>query len=130
MQKLGAALLVVAVLGGIAFAQIPTAGNVYFGYSYFNTNIANVSRASLNGWEASVEGRVLPFIGIVGDFGSVYGSQDFTSLVACPGVACPVANTVSAHVTVTNILFGPRVSVSVGKIRPFAEALFGAGHVS
>jgi opacity protein-like surface antigen len=27
-------------------------------------------------------------------------------------------------------LFGPRVSVSVGKIRPFAQALFGASHVS
>ncbi len=27
------------------------------------------------------------------------------------------------------MLFGPRLSVSVGKVRPFAEALFGVGHV-
>jgi opacity protein-like surface antigen len=29
-----------------------------------------------------------------------------------------------------NFLFGPRVSVSVSKFRPFAEALFGAAHVN
>jgi len=29
-----------------------------------------------------------------------------------------------------NFLFGPRVSVSVRKFRPFAEALFGGGHVN
>jgi opacity protein-like surface antigen len=27
------------------------------------------------------------------------------------------------------MLFGPRVSFSVGNLRPFAEALFGVGHV-
>ena len=26
-------------------------------------------------------------------------------------------------------MFGPRVSVSVGKVRPFAEALFGVSHL-
>jgi hypothetical protein len=30
----------------------------------------------------------------------------------------------------TPYLFGPRVSVSVGKLTPFAHALFGAGHES
>jgi opacity protein-like surface antigen len=36
------------------------------------------------------------------------------------------------HVSIheTNVIFGPRVGVSVGKMRPFAEALFGASHVN
>lgn len=29
-----------------------------------------------------------------------------------------------------NMLFGPRVSFSIGKLRPFAEAMVGVGHVS
>jgi hypothetical protein len=28
------------------------------------------------------------------------------------------------------LLFGPRVSVSVGPVRPFAEAMFGAAHIN
>jgi len=119
------------ILAGSAIAQIPTSGNVFFGYSYFNTNLNNISRGSLNGWEASVEGRVFPFIGIVADFGSAYGSQSFTTVTnsACPvGVLNCGSATVSSHVTETNILFGPRVSISAGKFRPFAEALFGVGH--
>ena len=36
---------------------------------------------------------------------------------------------IQCHVTEHNFLFGPRVSFSVGKFRPFAEALFGAAHV-
>jgi hypothetical protein len=35
---------------------------------------------------------------------------------------------VSTHVQ--NFLFGPRVSATVGKFRPFGEVLFGAGHIS
>ncbi len=29
-----------------------------------------------------------------------------------------------------NFLFGPRVSAPVGRFRPFAEAMFGIGHVN
>jgi opacity protein-like surface antigen len=38
--------------------------------------------------------------------------------------------TVNTTFTEHNFLFGPRVSMSVGKFRPFAEALFGGAHVS
>ncbi len=119
------------VFAGLSTAQIPTSGNVYFGYSYYNTNLANTNRASLNGWEASVEGKVLPFIGIVADFSSQYGSQDFPAVFNCPaGPPCGAFGTVSAHVTETNILFGPRFSMSVKKFRPFAEFEFGVGHLN
>jgi opacity protein-like surface antigen len=105
----------------IAAAQVPTSGNIFIGYSYYNTNLAG-NRSSLNGWEGSVEGKVLPFIGIVADFDGHYGSEDFT---ACNGFDCVIFNT---DVTHHNYLFGPRVSMSVGKFRPFAELLIGASH--
>ena len=109
----------------LASAQIPTSGNLFFGYSYYNTNLTG-SRSSLNGWEGSVEGKILPFIGIVGDFSGHYGSENFTVCTA-PILDCVIFNTdVSLH----NYLFGPRVSVSVGKVRPFAEVLIGAAHVN
>jgi len=109
----------------LASAQIPTSGNLFFGYSYYNTNLTG-SRSSLNGWEGSVEGKILPFIGIVGDFSGHYGSENFAVCTA-PILDCVIFNTdVSQH----NYLFGPRVSVSVGKVRPFAEVMIGAAHVN
>jgi hypothetical protein len=122
MRKL-VVILFVFILAEIATAQIPTSGNVFFGYSYFNTNL-NGDRNNLNGWEGSVEGKILPHIGIVADFSGHYGSEDFT---ACNGFDCVIFNT---DVTQHNYLFGPRVSASIGKIRPFAELLIGASHVS
>jgi hypothetical protein len=116
------------ILGTLASAQVPTSGNVFFGYSYYHTKISAVDSANTNGWEASFEGKVLPFIGIVADFSQNYGSENFP--IACPALSpssCP-ANAVNIHEQ--NYLSGPRVSASVGKLRPFAEALFGAGHVS
>ena len=120
MRKL--AVIALVFMGAeIAAAQIPTSGNIFFGYSYYNTSL-NGNRNSMNGWEGSIEGKFLPFIGIVADFDGHYGSQDFT---ACNGVDCVIFNT---DVTQHDYLFGPRVSVSVGKFRPFAELLIGASH--
>ena len=59
-------------------------------------------------------------------FDSHYGSQNF--VVSC--LECGFSSSVNANVTAYNFLLGPRVSASVGKFRPFAEALFGGGHVS
>ncbi len=126
MRKIGFILVALLVLSGFAGAQIPTSGNVFFGYSFYSTDLSLVNRANTNGWEASVEGKVIPFLGIVADFDSHYGSQNFPACAVAFTVSC---GTFGASVTEHNYLFGPRVSVSVGKIRPFAEALFGAAHV-
>ena len=115
------ALMVLAA--EIAAAQVPTSVNIFFGYSYYDTSL-NGNRNSLNGWEGSIEGKFLPFIGIVADFSGHYGSEDFT---ACNGFDCVTFNT---DVTQHNYLFGPRVSMSVGKFRPFAEVLIGAAHAN
>jgi len=127
----GFLLFMLFIFAALASAQVPTSGNVFFGYSYYNTNLSSIGRANTNGWEASVEGKVVPFLGFVADFDSHYGSQNFPG--PCPtstpsgGSGC---TTLNASVTEHNFLFGPRVSGSVGKFRPFAEAMFGGAHVN
>ncbi len=75
------------LFAGLASAQVPTHGNVFFGYSYYNTDVTSVGSANTNGWEASVEGKIIPWFGMVADFDTHYGSQNFR--VACPtGVDC------------------------------------------
>lgn len=128
LRKYALLILCLVSLGTFAAAQVPS-GNVFFGYSYYNTDLTSGDRVSTNGWEASVEGKVIPFLGIVADFDSHYGSQNFP--VCGFGPNRPVCNLVlNAGFTEHNYLFGPRVSVTLGKIRPFAEALIGAGHVN
>jgi opacity protein-like surface antigen len=106
-------------LSSLATAQIPK-GNIFVGYSYGSADLNHSDRSNLNGWEGSLEGKIFPFVGIVADLNGLYGSNNFPS------------STTTFHVNAHeyNYLFGPRVSFSVGKIRPFAHALFGAAHVN
>jgi len=108
-------------------------GNVFFGYSYYNatplTFVGISSRESLNGWESSLEGKVFHGLGLVADFSGHYGSQT----VPNPAGTCAigvVCSPLSDSTHIQNFLFGPRVSTKVGKFRPFAEVLFGVGHIS
>jgi len=124
-------LLTVWLFGTLAAAQIPTSGNLFAGYSYYNTTLGINGRQSLNGWEGSLEGKLfpIPFLGIVADFSANYGDLKFPN----PAATCPVqidCEPLSVNSHVDNFLVGPRVSVSVGKFRPFAEALIGVGHVT
>jgi hypothetical protein len=119
------AVLLLLLSGTVAAAQIPSA-NVFFGYSYYNTDISNVSHANTNGWEASAEGKIIPLLGIVADFDAHYGSQNFVT--ACQ--LCALSVMYHASFVEHNYLFGPRLSMSFGKIRPFAEGLIGGAHVN
>jgi hypothetical protein len=116
------------------YAQIPTKGNIFFGYSYNRADAGSGNTSNLNGWEASFEGKVFPFIGIVADFSGHSGSQSFPIVTGIctgvPGVPCSNFSTVTANANLQNFLFGPRVSFSAGKLRPFAHILVGASHVS
>jgi hypothetical protein len=116
MRRKWTLVLLLTIFASAAWAQIPTKGNVFFGYSYDRTSIASNDTSNLNGWEATLEGKVLPWIGLVADVDGHYGSHKFSGISA----------DVSAH----NVLFGPRVSVQVRRFRPFAEFLAGAGHIS
>ena len=124
-MRTGVWIAFILLFASLASAQVPS-GNVFFGYSYYNTNLSSIDRANTNGWNASLEGKFLPWVGVVADFDGHYGSQNFSRF--CEAILnCSPA--LHANFTEHNYLFGPRVSVSVAKVRPFVEALFGAGHV-
>jgi hypothetical protein len=116
MRRLWIPALMAMTLFGCAWAQVPTKGNVFFGYSFDRSSVVRSDTINTNGWEASLEGKMFPFFGLVADFDGHYGSGTFG------GIGADVA----AH----NFLFGPRVSAQVGPFRPFAEVLVGAGHIS
>src|SRR5271165_5773899 len=102
MRNVLFALLTLFSFATLAAAQVPTSGNVFFGYSYYSTNLSSIDRANTNGWEATFEGKVLPFIGIVGDFSAHYGSENFAGV--CNGLTCSPNVNISEH----DYLFGPR----------------------
>jgi len=121
LKKLTAVVFALLMMVAAGVAQIPTAGNVFFGYSYNRADTGENNRGNLNGWEGSVEGKVFPFVGMVADFSEHYGTLNV------PVVVTPLfsgSTSVSTHVQ--SYLFGPRVSFSVGKMRPFAHVLIGA----
>jgi hypothetical protein len=100
--------------------QVPNHGNIFFGYSHTGTVHCQMrysdaatacdpfsdQAANLSGWNASVEKKYLRYFGAVADFSGQYGG-----------------------VGQRDFLFGLRGGFSVGRFRPFAEALFGAVHV-
>ena len=97
----------------LASAQIPTAGNLFAGYSYYNTSLG-AQRQSLNGWEGSVEGKPfpVPFLGVVADFSANYGSAKFVNPAATCAIGV-VCSPFGANTHVDNFLVGPRVSASI-----------------
>jgi|SRR5271170_7751734 len=126
-------LLPLLPLAGPASAQVPTSGNVFLGYSYYNASALPVetSRTNLNGWEGSFEGKIIPWVGMVADFSEHYGSGSSCILPVVPVGSGPGQSSCSNVIShEENFFFGPRVSISVGKFRPFAEALFGGGRVN
>lgn len=111
-----------------------TKGDLYLGYSFISSDLSigaanavsssSSGRASLNGWEASASVKVFPWIQAVADVAAGYGTA--------PVVFSSPLGSVKLNVN-TNLhtyLFGPRALVSVGRLRPFAQAFFGVAHQS
>ena len=144
MRKTGTLVLFLSLSLIPAAAQVPLGGNIFFGYSYSRSQVFSgnptapalgflqpASRLSnFNGWEGSLEGKFLPFIGIEVDVSQRYASQSFNVVCLLPpgGPACPASATVNSRV-LTGML-GPKLSFSVGRFTPFAHALFGGAHIS
>jgi hypothetical protein len=121
MRNLFIVLLLAAASAG-AWAQVPK-GNVFFGYSYERTPVVTNDTINTNGWDLSLEGKLVPFLGLVVDVDGHYGSGTFA-------FNCVESCFANANVAEHNVLLGPRVSFQVGAFRPFAEVLIGAAHVS
>jgi opacity protein-like surface antigen len=121
--------LIVCAAASCAFAQIPAvpSGNIFIGYSYNRATLNVDGKSNLNGWNGSLEGRIFPFIGLVADLSGYYGNGNVTA--ACPvagGSPCLVNLNTKEH----NFLFGPRVSFSAGRFRPFAHVLVGVSRIT
>jgi hypothetical protein len=108
--------------------------NAFIGYSHsgYGPNVSQVlslfagspginSRHNLNGWNASLEAKVLPILGIVADFSGHYGNE--TTGLACFLFvrSCEVIN---ANVSLYTFSAGPQVSLRLGRFEPYAHALF------
>lgn len=122
--------LMFGLYAGNARAQVPTSGNVYFGYSYYNTNVAP-NRGGLNGWQGTLEGKVFPLLGIVADFAGQYGSLDLGEVCpVTPGALPGGCASFNVSTSMYEVMFGPRIGVPIGKFRPFAQFEVGVGHMS
>ncbi|HZQ18114.1 MAG TPA: hypothetical protein VFA90_05285 [Terriglobales bacterium] len=115
-----------------AAAQLPSGGNGFFGYSYLHgETFANGSSAaaggpaSMSGWETSVEGKYLPWLGAVAELGWNYGGHDTRVCVLFTN-----CTTFRLNASRDTLLFGPRASITMGRYRPFAEVLLGVGYQS
>jgi hypothetical protein len=136
VRKAGAISFLIFLFATLAGAQIPTGGNIFFGYSYSQgetftgsivpINLAPSGSAGMNGWEGSVEGKFLPWIGVVADLDWHYGGRDFTQ--TCSVIPPCASKTFRLNASRHAVLFGPRASVSIGKYAPFAEFLLGVAH--
>jgi hypothetical protein len=118
LSKLTTIAFILLLLPAAASAQIPPRGNVFFGYSYGSADFSSAGRTNLNGWNGSLEGKVLPWVGFVADLSGLYGSQNISAVSAS-----------KVNTSVNSVILGPRVSVAVGKFTTFAHALFGVSHI-
>jgi hypothetical protein len=100
--------------------QLPNHGNIFFGYSHTGAShcevvtsgaaivcdpVSSVS-SNLSGWNTTLEKMYLRYFGVVADFSGQYGG-----------------------VSQSNFLFGLRGGASIGRFRPFAQAMIGAVRV-
>jgi len=103
------------LLAAVAAAQVPTSGNIFVGYSFENASSSaldlNLSRPNLQGWEASLEGKVFTPVSIVADFSGHYGSLSGTETTP----EGPVNVNVTGHEE--EVMFGPRFFIPVKKFR-------------
>jgi hypothetical protein len=119
-----AIVLALWMMSAAGFAQTRSAGNVFLGYSFNRASTGWSNTGNLNGWELSAERKVAPILGFVLDVGTQYGTLKIPAARITNG-----PGNYDLTTRVESLMFGPRVSVSVGKFRPFATALIGAGHL-
>ena len=115
------ALVVLAIVTVILFAipssaQLLPNGNVYAGVSYGQFQNAGVNKQSYHGWNASAED--IPFarfthLGVVLDTSGYYRKGVDGTLISQ-----------------YNFVLGPRLSATMGKWRPFVQAMGGLQRVT
>src|SRR5438309_5422961 len=115
MQKILAFTLLVLLSGFTAFAadDHPTV-ETFFGFTYLRANSAsNVPAFSANGGSGQFAVNFNKWVGFVMDIGSVHNGN---------------ISDVHLDTTLTNYLFGPRISLRYSRVTPFFNVLFGGMH--
>lgn len=99
-----------------AFMATPCAaasrGDAFLGYSRLGTDAFYPNVGGLNGWEGALHVKMKPLVGVEGDVAH-YGL----------GADASIPHT-------TTVLFGPRLTVGVARVRLFLHALIGGEHSS
>jgi opacity protein-like surface antigen len=111
MKRVTLVAVFLLLVSGIAFAGDTTPKmEVFGGYAYFNCDTGDSDLScNLNGWDLSAAFNANSYMGIVADFGGVYGREAG-----------------EAYIDVHSYLFGPKFAFRKEKVTPFAQALFGA----
>jgi len=112
-----------------ASAQSLSSSNIFAGYSFLGANLYTGQHANMNGWTLSAEKKYLPFFGVVADFSGHYGAAAVPvscAVDAVQGGSCMANASVSEHY----FQGGIRGSYATKRVRPFAEFLVGAVHIS
>jgi opacity protein-like surface antigen len=121
-------VLAVLLLGCFVTAQsdqtqVSDRVEVFGGYTYERPDFSLVnSNGGANGWNAAVNFKMRPWIGVVADFSGLYPRYTVPQLNA--------ANSVPASGSSYSFLFGPQVCLPRGRFNPFAHFLIGESHVS
>src|SRR5579862_2204148 len=112
-------LLVLAVLLPTSFslAQSVDRVEVFGGYSYINPDFTKSVSGGVSGWNFSASVRIFRYVGAVADFSGFSPSGSNPCSVVCAS---------GAYASYRTYMGGPQVSARIGRIQPFAHALFGA----
>lgn len=113
-QRILAASLAASLLLLVPAVQARSASkaDAYFGYSRVGANLYAPNTSGMNGWQAAVHIKPIPFVGLEGDV-SRYSQ-----------------NPAGLSESVTLVMFGPRVTVHAAGFSVFAHALGGLAHES
>jgi hypothetical protein len=136
MEKVARFALVFLLFAAPAAAQGPGRFSLFGGFSYTNYGpvfpnppapIPPGPRHSLEGWNFSLEGKIVPFLGVVADFSGHYGNE--TTGVSCLFTIRSSCGFDNQEIHLYAFQLGPQLSLSLGRFAPFAHALAGGAHV-
>lgn len=118
----------VILIAPVDYAHAQSRVELFGGYSFLHGSVNNPMGAPLDhlsGWNVAGAVKLIPHIQAVADIGGYYASSPGFPCVLPEDHYCGPFST-----AIYDALFGPQVSVSIAKIRPFAHALFGVAHMS
>jgi opacity protein-like surface antigen len=112
----------VQVFGGYSLLHADTAGLSNSAADSFLGTTGSSVNSNFNGWNAELQYNLKSWLGAVADVSGNYG----TALSVASSSGLPSAPGFNSY----SFLFGPSVQHSMGRLRPFAHALFGANRLS